>query len=124
MPFEELSPNAEKLLQEILDHRLENNIPDPDYWQMRFSDLSFAEDERLRSLFAELEEYDIINTHWADGFPFHISVFDKGYSYFEAKAKYEKEKKKLSRREWYIAVISAIIGAAIGLIPTIIQSFS
>ena len=45
----------------------------------------------------------------------------KGKSYFERKKKYEKEKRKLSRREWRIAIISAIIGALIGLIPSIIQ---
>ena len=31
-----------------------------------------------------------------------------------------KESKRLSRREWTIAIVSAVIGAAIGLIPTII----
>jgi len=31
-----------------------------------------------------------------------------------------KESKRLSRREWKIAIVSAVIGAAIGLIPTII----
>jgi hypothetical protein len=31
-----------------------------------------------------------------------------------------KESNRLSRREWTIAIVSAVIGAAIGLIPTII----
>lgn len=31
------------------------------------------------------------------------------------------EERKLSRREWKIAIVSAIIGAVIGLIPTIIS---
>ena len=31
-----------------------------------------------------------------------------------------REKRRLSRREWYIAVISAIIGALIGLIPSVL----
>ena len=33
----------------------------------------------------------------------------------------QQEAKRLSRREWIIAVISAIIGGLIGLIPTIIS---
>lgn len=32
----------------------------------------------------------------------------------------DKKARKLSRREWKIAIISSIIGACIGLIPTII----
>ena len=48
-------------------------------------------------------------------------VLQNGKSYFEMKEKYEKEQKKLSHREWKIAIISAVIGAIIGLIPTIIQ---
>lgn len=48
-------------------------------------------------------------------------VCQKGKSYFEMKNKYEIEQKKLSHREWKIAIISAVIGAIIGLIPTIIQ---
>lgn len=33
----------------------------------------------------------------------------------------EKKVKKLSRREWKIAIVSAVVGALIGLIPTIIS---
>ena len=36
------------------------------------------------------------------------------------KAKYEKEQKKLSQREWKIAIISAVLGGLVGLLPTII----
>ena len=35
-----------------------------------------------------------------------------------------REERKLSRREWYIAIISAAIGAFIGLLPTIISLFT
>ncbi|MGD6731854.1 MAG: hypothetical protein ACPKMZ_12405 [Pleomorphochaeta sp.] len=44
-------------------------------------------------------------------------VTQKGLTYFEMKKKYEKEKKRITRRE----VISAIIGACIGLIPWLIS---
>ena len=53
-----------------------------------------------------------------------IDITQKGKTYFEMKQKYEKEQKKLSHREWEIAIISAIIGAIIGLIPSIVQCFS
>lgn len=49
-----------------------------------------------------------------------IGVTQKGKSYFELKKKYEQEQRKITRREWKIAIISALIGAVIGLIPTII----
>ena len=78
-------------------------------------------------------EYLIINGYvsgasartLSDTEPLYIltGITQKGKSYFERKKKYEKEKRKLSRREWCIAIISAIVGALIGLIPSIIQWF-
>ena len=44
-------------------------------------------------------------------------VTQKGITYLEMKKKYEKEKRRITRRE----VISAIIGACIGLIPFLIS---
>ena len=38
-----------------------------------------------------------------------IDITQKGKTYFEMKQKYEKEQKKLSHREWEIAIISAIM---------------
>ena len=49
-----------------------------------------------------------------------IRITQKGKSYFELKAKYEKEQKKLSQREWAIAISSAVLGALVGSVPTII----
>lgn len=50
-----------------------------------------------------------------------IGITQKGKTYFELKVKYERDQKQLSIREWKIAIVSAIIGAIIGLIPTIIN---
>lgn len=50
-----------------------------------------------------------------------IDITQKGKTYFESKVQYEKEKKRLSYREWKIAIISAILGGIIGLLPTIIE---
>jgi hypothetical protein len=49
-----------------------------------------------------------------------MGITQKGKSYFAQKELYEKEQKKLSQREWKIAIISAVLGALIGLLPAII----
>lgn len=121
MAFEELSPNAEKLLQEIIEHRLPNGCCDSEHWKNRFENISFDEDTRLRSLFKELREQEMISVQWADNYPYYLALLDKGYSDKESKKAYTKEKRKLSRREWRIAIVSAIIGGIIGLIPSIVQ---
>ena len=50
-----------------------------------------------------------------------LGITQKGKTYFEMKKKYEKEQKKLSRREWKVAIISALVGAVIGIMPSIVQ---
>ena len=48
-------------------------------------------------------------------------ITQKGKTYFSEKEEAKKEKRRLSSREWWIAIISAIIGA---LLPTIIEWIS
>jgi len=117
MGFEELSPNAEKLLQDILQHR--DNATE--YWKTRFDSLSSEEDAGIRSLFDELEDSGMIDPQWADDFPYGIIIKDRGLTYSARKKAYIKEKNKLSRREWCIAIVAAVFGAVIGLIPAIVQ---
>lgn len=50
-----------------------------------------------------------------------IGLTQKGKAYFELKEKHEKELKRVSRREWAIGIIGAVIGY---LIPTIVESLS
>ena len=50
-----------------------------------------------------------------------IDITQKWKTYFELKNKYRKEEKRLSHREWRIAITSTIIGATIGLIPYIME---
>lgn len=70
------------------------------------------------------EEYvvGVCTTTLSDIGPCYLvtGITQKGKSYFEMKKKHEKEKKRVTRREWKIAIIGAIIGALIGLIPTFI----
>lgn len=75
------------------------------------------------------EEWLLLLT--AKGVLWHIKA-DGAYLYqcqnsfddFEEWLKDQNRKaKKLSRREWTIAIVSAVIGALIGLIPTILSMF-
>lgn len=112
MSFEYLDKESEQLLKEILEL---NELPKTTF---RGEAIDF------------LVKNDYINgrcaTTLSDIGPCYIitAVRQKGKTYFEMKHKYEKEQKKLSHREWKIAIISAIIGAMIGLIPYVIQLFS
>lgn len=111
MGFEYLDKESEQLLKEILELK-----------------------ELPKSTFRGETIDFLVKNHYLDGIctttlsdigPCYIvkAVKQKGKAYFEMKHKYEKEQKKLSRREWKIAIISAIIGAIIGLIPYVIQLF-
>ena len=107
--FEYLDTESEKMLQKIL--QLDNVI-----------------DESIRGTAIEhlvLNGYltGINAQSLSDMEPVYVltGITQKGKAYFELKNNYEKEKRKLSSREWRIAIISAVIGAVIGLIPSIIQ---
>lgn len=107
MDFEYLDNESEKLLDSLLNKTQGENI----------------QGTAMQNLVEKNYVIGIEATTMGDLEPCYIFVYvsQKGKSYFEMKEKYEKEKKKLSRREWKIAIISAVIGAVIGLVPTIIQ---
>lgn len=52
---------------------------------------------------------------------FQCQLTLRAKNYLSEKKQYEKEKKKMSGREIRIAIISAIVGAAIGLLPFVYQ---
>ena len=122
MNYHELSPQGEKLLKEIIELK-NNNIDNIEHWNTRFESLSGNEEDLLRSTFSELRENDYINTQWADNIPYFLSITVDGHNYFINKKKFERESRKLSHREWKIAIISSVIGACIGLIPWICSLF-
>ena len=111
MEFTELTPKSEQLLSEILksNHSID--------WYARFEGLSPAEDNALRSLFKELEDNGMIKVRWADNCPYYIEIFSMGHQYFDIKEKHKHDQKQTHRREWLIAIISAIVGALLGQIP-------
>ncbi len=114
MEFVSLTPNAEKLLKEIMDNRLDNGNCDTNYWSERFEGLSFAEDSSLRSTFKELSDAEMIATRWADNVPYVLTVLNNGLSYFDIKKENEKKEKKEKRADRRHDVMMLIIGAILG----------
>lgn len=98
MKFEELTSNAESLLQEIIDHHYKDTDHGNDYWYHRFDGLDYAEDTLLRSTFGELEDAEMISAFWSDNVP-SITLLNNGISYFEMKMKKEKHEKAEKRAE-------------------------
>ena len=90
----QLTEAAEKLLREILNHRLENGNCDITYWGKRFEEASAADDVLLRSLFKELQEADMISVRWADDCPYTLMLLGNGISYFDEINKQRKNQSK------------------------------
>ena len=75
-----------------------------------------------RSLVEKLAEVDAVIPVYADFYVFLKKGEAFDYYLVEEKEA-RKEERKLSRREWQIAIVSAVIGAIIGLIPYIVSLF-
>lgn len=118
MNYQELSPQGETLLKEIIDLQASGQ-DNAAYWSKRFDGLSMQQDTLLRDTFRELRECGYVKTQWAGNIPYYLSLTVDGHNYFTNKKAAKKAERKLSRREWRIAVISAIIGSMVGLIPWI-----
>lgn len=85
--FIALSPEAKRLLIDIIEHEGESG-----YWDRRFKGLSRKEDTNLRGCFKELKEKNMIEMLWASNVPYHIRVLKDGYYYEEQMKQNEKEK--------------------------------
>ncbi|MGN6710115.1 hypothetical protein [Anaerocolumna jejuensis] len=72
----EISEEARDTLSEIMEHE-----DDSQYWQKRFDTLSSRDDTILRGCFKELRENGLINTQWADNYPYIIQILKDGYLY-------------------------------------------
>lgn len=83
--MKQLTKKAEVLLEEILEHRLENGDCDTNYWKDRFEEYSVSEDVIIRSLFKELREAGMILVSWYDDYPAVLMLLSNGVSYFEEK---------------------------------------
>ena len=123
MSFLELSTHSEKLLEEIL-HQKYISLNDHTYWKERFQELTCEEDVIYRESFKELLSKGYIDIpFWADDSPYYIEVLNSGMTYFESKKKFYKNQKLLNRREWIIAIVSAVLGGLIAQLPNLITAF-
>lgn len=111
MEYDPLDKESENLLHELLD-------------------ISGAEGREIYGAVAEnlvvggyLKAIDVRTL--SDSGPRYLvaEITQKGKAYFEMKAYTERERRRLSKREWFIAIVSALIGSLLGLIPTIVQLF-
>lgn len=69
-----LSDGAKTLLKEIVDN--ENN---KNYWKDQFVNLQRRDKSLLRIYFKELSDDGMVNTIWADNYPYIVQVEGKGY---------------------------------------------
>lgn len=76
--MDNISKEARAVLIEIIE-----NEDNSQYWKNRFDNIFGREDIILRGCFKELKKKELIDTKWADDYPYIISVFKEGYSYYE-----------------------------------------
>ncbi|MDR3765818.1 MAG: hypothetical protein Q3Y08_02120, partial [Butyricicoccus sp.] len=72
MNYQELSPQGETLLKEIIDLQASGQ-DNAAYWSKRFDGLSMQQDTLLRDTFRELKEYGYVHIQWADNIPYYLS---------------------------------------------------
>lgn len=92
-----ISKEAEKLLQEIIEH--ESNIS---YWDKRFEMADHREDTILRGCFKELKDKGLVDAKWADNKPYIISILKDGYLYQQHKEEQIKIEKELTMSDFEI----------------------
>ncbi len=81
---------------------------------------SGPEQQRYKDMISLMEERGVIQRVNSWGRTLYTIVGDMGV--FEQWVKAENKKaKKLSRREWRIAITAAVIGSAVGLLPTLVR---
>ncbi len=89
--FNQVSPEAEQLLQEIINLKT-NKTDTAEYWSDCFNEkLDFNYQQAYRSLFSELKKANLINIRWGDGKPILVNLLSAGENYFEHKEIYTQE---------------------------------
>ena len=99
---------SEKLLQEILEHRLENGSCDTLYWKERLQSASASEKKVLRSLFKELCDANMVSVKWADDYPYIIMPLGNGVSYFD-EIKRDNQNKNVYVNNFYSSTENVMI---------------
>ena len=112
MEFEYLDSESEKMLKDFIDYK---EIPSKEFSDRVIENLiksGYLKGLDVSTLSSPYSSYIVID------------VTQKGKSYFELKRLYEKEKKKITRRELWIATISTLVGTVVGvLIDNLIRIF-
>ena len=98
-----------KAIQKLLGNERDLQLTDAD--ALRYQDILYL-----------LEERGYLHDFQVDGANLYRKMED--FDGFEDWLDEEiKEAKRITRREWAIGIIGAVIGAAIGLIPTVVSLF-
>lgn len=110
MNYQELSPQGEQLLAEIVN--MKNNKGDnSQHWEKRFDSLSLDEDSLLRSTFKELKDLGYITVQWADNIPYILNLTVDGVNYFDNKKKVSNitvsPKSELVRKQYDVFISHA-----------------
>lgn len=85
--------------------------------------LSNEDAVRYQDVLLLLEERGFIHNFNVDGMNWYRVLVD--FSNFEDWLKEEiKEDRRITRREWMIGIVCAVVGAVIGLIPYIVSLFA
>ena len=92
MNYQELSPQGETLLKEIIDLQASDQ-DNAVYWSKRFDGLSMQQDTLLRDTFRELKECGYVHIQWADNIPYYLSLTVDGQNYFTNKKAAKKAEK-------------------------------
>ena len=121
MDYIVLTPNAEKLLKEILDNRFDDGSCNLGYWENRFESLSATEHVQLCSTFKELSDAEIILNKWANNALDMLIVLNKGLSYFDIKKTNEKKEKKAKTSGRIHDTISILIEVIPGFIKVLLS---
>jgi hypothetical protein len=83
--------------------------------------LSEDDYKRMRETLVILCKHECIHDVQADGG--HIFIQTCDFNHFDEWLKDRAlEERKLSQREWRIAIVSAVIGAAVGLVPFFVET--
>ena len=88
-------------------------------------DLKLTDEDnlRLQDILGLLEERGYIRNFQVDGMNWYRKLAE--WDDFEVWLKLQiKESHRLSRGEWMIGIVCAVVGAAVGLIPYIVSLFS
>ncbi|MCL2051773.1 MAG: hypothetical protein FWG91_08615 [Lachnospiraceae bacterium] len=115
--FNSLSANEEKVLQYVIDNEESRGVKID-------VQVGGLDENECREIVENLVRKDYVsNSAYAKGDGNHkrwtlaVTLKHPGRDYFNRKKLYKKEQKKLTHREWKIAITSALVGAIIGLIP-------